>query len=142
LEKLGCQGCTRLTEIPIIPGLKEVYCNECTSLTRIPDISGLEKLWCEWCTRLTEIPDIPGLKELCNDGCTWIEQNPDFQYNLSCLIKLQRWVRKYRPLRILKRWMATEEFAMWYYHPENPGGLRQKMKMRKLFGEIGKSLTL
>jgi hypothetical protein len=117
LEKLDCEGCTNLTEIPVIPGLKELYCSMCTSLTQIP--SGLEILDCT--------------------GCPWVEQNnPDFQHNLSDLIKLQKWVRKYHPLRILRKWMATEDFARWYYHPENPGGLRQKAKMRKFFGEISR----
>jgi hypothetical protein len=97
----------------------------------------LEILWCKRCTNLTHISDISGLRKLWCGECPWIEQqNHGFQHNLSSLIKIQRWVRKYRPLRILRRWMETEEFAMWYYHPENPGGLRQKAKMRKFFGEI------
>ena len=131
LKELSCGGCTSLTQIPMIPGLEELWCNGCTNLTQIPVIPGLKYLSCKGCTNLTQIPVIPGLKELLCDGCPWIEQNPSFQDNLSRLVILQLYVKKYHRLRLLKRYITTEDFTMWYYHPEMPGGLRQVKKIMK-----------
>lgn len=136
LKQLFCIFCTNLKKIPVIPGLEKLVCSECTSLTRIPDIPGLKELSCGRCPRLTQIPDVPWLSCL---GSTWLEQNPEFPNNLKILIRLQGLARKWMKLRLLRRWMESEDFAMWYYHPEKPGGLRDKARMRKYFNSLTKN---
>ena len=75
-KSLYCYGCTSLTKIPVIPGLKTLYCTGCTSLKEIPVIPGLEILDCRGCTSLTKIPVIPGLKTLYCGGCTSLTKIP------------------------------------------------------------------
>jgi hypothetical protein len=99
-------------------GKEEIFPQNCETLTRIPDIPGLKILWCDGCTNLVYIPNIPSLKILWCYGCTSLTSIP----NIPGLEEL--------------RWIKTEEFAMWYYHPEAPGGLRQKAKMRKMLKQI------
>ena len=87
---------------------------------------------CSDCTSLTSIPVIPGIKQLNCRGCKWIERdNDDFEENLSCLVRIQLYVKNQHKIRLMRRWLKTEDFAIWYYHPKNPGGLRAKKKIMR-----------
>ena len=61
IQILNCHD-TRITEIPNIKGLKELYCYN-TNITEIPNIKGLQNLTCHY-TNITKIPNIKGLKVL------------------------------------------------------------------------------
>ena len=119
VEVLYCRECTRLTSVPVIPELKTLDCTYCTSLTSLPTLSA-----------------IPHLILSC-DGCKWIERdNNDFKQNLSSLIQIQLYVKKHHKIRLMRKWLKTEDFAMWYYHPKNPGGLRAKKKIMRFLQDI------
>jgi hypothetical protein len=76
LTKLFCSGCTALTEIPILPNLTKLFCIGCTSLTKIPNLPKLTRLYCSGCTALTEIPSLPKLTLLYCYGCTILTKIP------------------------------------------------------------------
>lgn len=140
-DKKVCSGCTNLAEISECPDLTDLNCSGCKSLTQLPEFPALRELNCDGCRSLTHIPEFPALRYLTCSDCPWLDrQNPGFQHNISCLIRLQKWVRKWRKFRILRTWLKTEEFAQWYYHPENPGGLRQKVKLGKIVSSIENTL--
>ncbi len=65
-----------LTNIPLIPGLKELFCSNCPLLTYISLISGLKTLNCYNCPLLTNIPLIEGLKILNCCNCQLITNIP------------------------------------------------------------------
>jgi uncharacterized paraquat-inducible protein A len=132
IVKLNCSDCPLITKIPNIKGLKELYCSNCPLLTEIPNIQGLVKLRCNNCPLLAEIPNINGLKELYCRGCYWLNvRNLNYASNISKLIVLQRFVKKYFKLWVCKRYIKSREFKEWFYHPDNFGGYKHKLRMYK-----------
>ncbi len=81
--KLDCSGCTTLTEIPNINGLKILCCSDCPKLVKIPNMGGLKRLKCNNCPKLTEIPQILELESLFSSNCTeltpWLLRRQKFQ---------------------------------------------------------------
>jgi len=150
LNVVDCSECKNVTEIPVIPGLKELSCWGCPNLTKIPAIPGLKVLDCSYCVNLKEIPVIPGLINLvchCSRSlieipiisgsrnifrdCPWLKYNEEFERNISYLVKIQRIVRKYHKLKICKRWVESDDFRHWYYHPEGPGGIKAVLRLKE-----------
>jgi len=89
----------------------------------------LEELYCEGCPRLTKIHSISELKEFDCFECPWIEYNDEFKENLSALITIQKYIKKYHKLKICKRWVESDDFRHWYYHPDGPGGIKAVLRL-------------
>jgi hypothetical protein len=130
LKQLNCNGCFSITTIPNIKGLKKLYCCGCSLLTSIADIEGLQELWCSGCRSLTSIPTKDLTNALCNN-CPWISYNNDeYKQNIRKLITLQRRTRNKIRYKTFCKWIKTEQFAQWFYHPRRLGGLIAKQNLR------------
>lgn len=71
---------------------------------------------------LTEISYIFTLKyPTVYDGCSWVKENDKYKENISKLITIQRYVKKYHKFKRFKRWVESYDFNHWYYGLDGKG---------------------
>jgi len=137
---LNCSRCPGLTQLPSLPVLTCLDCNQCFNLKQLPDIPFLTDLNCADCRNLIQLPELPSLTFLYCFGCTWLywspgpslfPPNPDYQQNVTRLLRLQTWFRRWAPLKRMQRWVRSEEFNAWYYSPGQPGQLRSEKRWKR-----------
>ena len=135
LNRLNCSRCMKLKDVPVIPNIWLLDCSYCPSITEIPLIPGLKYIFVIGCKSLTKIPIIYGI--MMSHGCHWLDyDNNDFKKNVEKLIKIQRYIKKYHKLRILKKWINSENFNDWYYNPEGIGGIKTVLRLKKRFADL------
>ena len=145
LVRLHCELCVKLTELPKLPFIFTLCCNGCDGLKEISGYYSLRKLWCNDCINLVRIYNVhlshlfcqrcPKLIETpetlhnCFLGSPWANCNRVFSDSLVKLIRLQKIMRKYLKIKRIIRWLNSNEFSEWFYHPDGPGG---RMVLRRL----------
>jgi len=110
-----------------IPGLRKLYCNNCENLKEVLS----EKLYLISCFRCPVLTKIPDTQCIHCSKFNWLEKHENFGTNISQLIKIQKHVKKYHKLRMCKKWVNSDEFREWYYHPEGPGGIKAVLRLNK-----------
>ena len=142
---VDCCGCTKLKSISLPDTVTYLHCTNCIDLETIDEIRFLETLVCVNCPKLKSIPYFPYIKRLvfnnsrllttnpnisCKiecDGCVWSENNNYFSTSIRKLKIIQRFVRANKKRKIFKKWIKSEEFAKWFYSPEQLGGRISKL---------------
>jgi len=90
----------------------------------IPNIFGLQELNCSDCPYLVSIPKM----ERCYmHNSPWLDPE-----NIKKIQPLQRFIRKNFKYFVFKNWIKTENFAKFFYHPDNFGGYFTKQKLLKI----------
>ena len=138
LKEIYCLGCSELTYVPKIESLEYLNCDGCVNLKEISFLRNLEFLDCYDCRLLTIFPESPDMKGFCSDPLPWLPNifNIDLPTNVEKLVTLQRLFKRWLPFLRLRRFIKSREFAEWYYHPKNRGGIVSKRIIESSISEV------
>jgi hypothetical protein len=72
----------------------------------------------------------------------WLNINNKFyRTNIAKLIVLQRFIKRYLKSRAFKLYTNSKQFKEWFYHPNNFGGYKHKLRTNHFFKSLNKQHT-
>jgi hypothetical protein len=137
LESIKIIDCDILHRLCVYENLVKLTCENCPNLTEIiiPKNSQLMDVQLHECRILTNISEKPCDALMIFHGCPWLKGSTGHTQNLTRLRLLQNFFRKSLVHKRFSRWIKSQEFTEWFYHPDNFGGYKTKLSISRFLNK-------